>query len=146
GDTLNIQAELVDVKQQAQLWGERFIRQGSDLLAVEDEMGRQIVEKLRLKLTGEQRERLGRRDTDDTEAYHLYLKGRYYWSKRTAPNMKKSVGFFEQAIAKDPGYALGYAGLASAYVLMSIFDVGVPADFMSTAKSAARRALEIDPD
>jgi TolB-like protein/lipoprotein NlpI len=146
GDTLTVQAELVDVKQEAQLWGDRFVRRVSDILAVEDEIARQITEKLRLKLTGEERERLARRYTEDTEAYHLYLKGRYYWSKRTGPNLKKSVGYFEQAIAKDAGYALPYAGLADAYVVMSAFDAGVPTDLLSKGKAAARRALEIDPD
>ncbi len=146
GDTLNVQAELVDVKQEAQLWGERFVRRGSDILAVEDEIARQITEKLRLKLTGEERERLARRDTDDTEAYHLYLKGRYHWNKRTGPDLKKSAGYFEQAIARDGGYALAYAGLADAYLVMSFFDAGAPADLLKKAKAAALRALEIDRD
>jgi serine/threonine-protein kinase len=146
GETLNVQAELVDVRHEAQLWGERFARRVSDILAVEDEIAGQITDKLRLKITGEDRDRLGRRYTENTEAYHLFLKGRYYWSKRTRPNLQKSVGYFEQAIAVDPGYALPYAGLADAYVVMSVFDAGVPTDLMSRAKAAARRALEIDAD
>jgi hypothetical protein len=92
GETLNVQAELVDVRHQAQLWGERFVRRVSDILAVEDEIAGQITDKLRLKITGEDRDRLGRRYTENTEAYHLFLKGRYYWSKRTRPNLQKSVG------------------------------------------------------
>ena len=91
GDLLSVQAELVDVKQNAQLWGDRFNRRGVDLLNVEDEIAQQIVENLRLTLTGEERERLARRDTENTDAYHLYLKGRYYWSKRTPPALKKSI-------------------------------------------------------
>jgi TolB-like protein/Tfp pilus assembly protein PilF len=146
GDTLKVQAELVDVKQKAQLWGERFVPQGSDLLAVEEEIARQITEKLRLKLTGEEREHLASRDTEDTEAYHLYLKGRYYVGKRTPPSLKKAVESFERAIARDGGSARAYAGLADAYSLLSMFDAGVPANLWSKANSAARRALEIDPD
>ncbi len=146
GDTLSVQADLVDVGQQAQLWGERFVRRVSDIFAVEDEIAGQITDKLRLKVTGEERDRLGRRYTENTEAYHLFLKGRFYWSKRTRPNLRKSVEYFEQAIAKDAGYALAYAGLADSYVVMSVFDVGVPGDLMAKAKTLVRRALEIDPD
>ena len=144
GDLLSVQVELVDVKQNAQLWGDRFNRRGTDLLNVEDEIAQQIVENLRLTLTGEERERLARRDTDNTDAYHLYLKGRYYWSKRTTPDLKKSVEYFEGAIARDPGYALAYTGLASAYVVMTAFDVAVPTDLFTKAKVAALRALDVD--
>jgi tetratricopeptide (TPR) repeat protein len=115
-----------------------------DLLSVEDEIAQQIVENLRLTLTGEERARLARRDTENTDAYHLYLKGRYYWSKRTPPDLKKSVEYFEGAITKDPGYALAYAGLASAYVVMTAFDVAVPTDLFTQAKVAALRALDVD--
>jgi Tfp pilus assembly protein PilF len=146
GDTLSVQAELVDVKKNAQLWGDRFVRRGSDILAVEDEIARRITESLRLRLTGEERERLARRDTENTDAYHLYLKGRYYWGKRTPPDLKKSIGFFEQAIALDADYALAYAGLASAYVVMTVFDIGVPTELFSKAKMAALRALDVDRD
>jgi TolB-like protein len=145
-DLLNVQAELVDVKANAQLWGDRFIRRGADLLDVEDEIARQIVENLRLTLTREDRARLVKRQTDSTEAYHLYLKGQYYWSKRTPPDLKKSIEYFEQAIARDPGYALAYAGLADAYVVLTVFDIGAPTALFSKAKTATLRALEIAGD
>src|SRR4030095_5200096 len=105
-----------------------------------------IVDKLRVKLTGEERDLVGRRHTENTEAYRLFLKGRYYWSKRTRPNLQKSMEYFEQAIASDPGYALPYAGLADAHVVLSVFDAGLPKDHLLRAKAAARRALEIEPD
>ena len=146
GQALHVQVDLVDVRQQAQLWGERFVRDLSDILTVEDEIAGAIVDKLRVKLTGEERDLLGRRHTENTEAYRLFLKGRYYWGKRTRPNLQKSMGYFEQAIASDPGYALPYTGLADAYVVLSVFDAGVPKDYLSRAKAAARRALEIEPD
>jgi eukaryotic-like serine/threonine-protein kinase len=145
-DTLHVQVDLVDVQQDAQLWGERFVRHGSDIFAVEDEIAHQIADNLRLKLTGEDRERLARRYTDDTDAYHLYLRGRHHWSRRTGPDLLKSVGYFEQAVARDPGYALPYTGLADAYVVMSAFEAGVPKELWSKAKTAARRALAIEPD
>ena len=144
GDTLNVQAELVDVKAQAQLWGDRFARRVSDIFAVEDEIAEQITANLRLKLTGEERERLARRYTQNTEAYQLYLKGHYHWSRRTTPDLKKSVEYFEQAIARDAGYSLAYTGLADAYVVMSVFDIAVPTDLLTKAKTAALRALEVD--
>jgi len=145
GDSLSVQAELVDVEKNAQLWGERFVRRASDILAVEEEIAGHITESLRLTLTGEERARLGTRQTQSTEAYHLYLKGHYYWSKRTPPNLKKCVAYFEQAIAVDAGYAPAYAGLADAFVVLSVFDAGDSTDLLSKAKAACRKALEIDP-
>lgn len=145
GDALHVQADLVDVKQHAQLWGERFVRRASDIFAVEDEIAGQITEVLRLKLTGEVRDSLRKRYTDNTEAYRLFLKGRYYWSKRTRPNLQKSAEYFQRAIAVDPGYALAHTGLADAYVVMSVFDAGVPTELLSKAKAEARQALEIEP-
>src|SRR4029453_5192181 len=91
GRALHVQADLVDVRQQAQLWGERFVRDLSDILTVEDEIAGAIVDKLRVKLTGEERDLVGRRHTENPEAYRLFLKGRYYWSKRTRPNLQKSM-------------------------------------------------------
>ena len=146
GDTLTVQAELVDVGANAQLWGDRFARRLSDLLDVEGEIARQIADALRLTLSGEDQARLAHRQTASTEAYDLCLKGRYYWGKRTPPDLKKSIGFFEQAIATDPGYALAYTGLADSHVVMTVFDVGMPADLFRRAKVAALRALEIQPD
>ena len=146
GDTLSVQAELVDVEQGAQLWGERFVRRASGIFMVEDEIAQQITEKMRVRLTSEDRERLAKRYTDDTDAYHLYLRGQYHWSRRTGPDLVKSVGYFEQAIARDPDYALPYAGLADAYVVMSAFEAGVPKDLFAKAKAAARRALALEPD
>jgi serine/threonine-protein kinase len=142
---LHVQVDLVDVRQQAQLWGERFVRTLSDILTVEDEIAGAIVDKLRVKLTGEERDLLGRHRTENTEAYRLFLKGWYYCSKRTRPNLQKALGYFERAIAADPGYALPYTGVADAYVVLSVYDGGVPTDTLSRAKAAARRALEIDP-
>ena len=146
GETLSVQADLVDAAQDAQLWGERFVRRVSDIFAVEDEIADRITDKLRLAVSGDPRDRFARRYTENTEAYHLFLKGRYYWSKRTRPNLQKSVQYFQQAIALDADYALAHAGLADAFVVMSVFDVGLPTDLLSKGKAAARRALEIDPD
>ena len=112
GDTLNIQAELVDVQSDAQLWGARFHRTMTDIFTVEEEIARQISEKLRLELSGGDRERLLKRQTENTAAYHQYLRGRYHWNKRTGEGLRAAIEYFQQAVDLDPGYATAYAGLA----------------------------------
>jgi len=123
GNVLIIQAELMDVKTGVQLWGGQFNRSAEDVLALQDDLSREIAEKLRVKLTGEQKQRLARRNTEDAEAYRFYLKGRYYWNKRSPEGMQKAASYFQQAIDKDPGYALAYAGLADAYTYLSFFNL-----------------------
>src|SRR5262249_47515700 len=113
GDTLTIQADLVRVSDGRELWGEHYNRKLSDVFAVQEEIARQISERLRVKLSGEEVRRLARRDTENTEAYQLYLKGRYYVYKYT--EFMKAISNFNQAIAIDPNYALPHAGLAEAY-------------------------------
>ena len=118
GDRLNVQVDLVDAMTGAQLWGEEYERKLADVLAVKQALVREVTEKLRLKLTGEQQQRLTQRDTTNPEAYQFYLRGRYYWNKRTAENLKKAIDQFQQAADKDPNYALAYVGLADCYVLL----------------------------
>jgi len=144
GKMLIIQADLVDVKTGAQLWGGQFNRNAEDVLALQDELSKEIAEKLRLKLTGEDKQRLARRNTNDAEAYRLYLKGRYYWNKRSPEGIQEAINYFQRAIEEDPTYALAYAGLADAYVYLSFFNVVPPQDAMPRAKTAAAKALEID--
>ncbi len=144
GDALSIQVDLVDVTTGAQLWGEEYNRKVSDLLAVKQDISREITEKLRLKLTGEERKHLTGRETNNTEAYQSYLKGRYYWSKRTADGFKKSIEQFQLAIDRDPSYALAYVGIADCYLLLDQY-VGTPSsETLPKAKLAAERALQID--
>src|SRR4030095_9505772 len=116
--SLIIQADLLDVTDGSQLWGEQYHRKFSDVLAVQVEIAKQISEGLRLKLTGEEQKRLTRHHTENAEAYQLYLKGRYYWNKRTAESLNKGIEYFQQAIDKDPNYALAYAGLSDSYSLL----------------------------
>jgi TolB-like protein/Tfp pilus assembly protein PilF len=144
GNMLIIQAELMDVKTGAQLWGGQFNRGVEDVLALQDDLSSEIAEKLRLKLTGDDKQRLVKRYTEDSEAYQLYLKGRYYWNKRSPEGTQKAVSYFQQAIGKDPAYALAYAGLADAYTYLSFFNVVPPREAMPSAKAAAMKALEID--
>jgi serine/threonine protein kinase/tetratricopeptide (TPR) repeat protein len=144
GDQLVIRAELVDTADGAQLWSEQYNRPLTELLAVEDEIARSIVAGLRQRLTETQRRRLDKRTTINPEAYHLYLRGRYYWNKRTGEGMKRSIELFQQAIDLDPTYALAYAGMADTYLNLGGWGQLAPHDAYPRAKAAAARALEID--
>jgi TolB-like protein len=144
GANLVIKAELVDVEDGSQLWGEQYHRQPSDIFIVQEEIAREITQKLQLKLSVEQQKRLNKRHTDSTKAYQLYLKARYFWNKRTEDGIRKSIGYFNQAIEEDPCYALAYVGLADAYDMLGIYNILPPHEAMSRAKAAAERALEID--
>jgi serine/threonine-protein kinase len=146
GDLLTVQTELVDVSSGTQLWGEQYNRKLSDLLAVQDEISREISEKLRLRLTGEERSRLTRAREVNPDAYQLYLQGRFYWNKRSIEGTKKAMDYMNQAVTKDPTYALAYAGLADCYVVGMGWHGQIPPEESSTkGKAAAIRALELDP-
>ena len=144
GDELTVSAELVDVRENKQLWGERYERKISDLLAVQREIAKEIYSNLRLKLSGVDESRVTKHYTDNPEAYQLYLKGRFYWNRRTGEAIRKSIEYFQQAIEKDPGYALAYAGLADAYVLLPTYSAGSPRDSYSKAKGVAKIAVDMD--
>lgn len=144
GDSLSISAELVDARDNRHIWGEQYNRRISDVLVVQQEIVREIAEKLRGPLTGEERRRVTRNYTENVEAYRLYSLGRYYWNKRTSDGFKKAIQNFEQAIAIDPEYALAYAGLGDSYILMGYFGALPMKEAMPKAKQAATRALEID--
>lgn len=142
-DNLIVSAELVDAREGTQVWGERFNRKVSDILAVQEQIAKQISEKLRLQLTGEEQQRLTKRYTDNTEAYQSYLKGRYYFNKTTEDGFNKSIEHFVQAIRVDPNYALAYAGLADSYYGLS-WSYLPAKEAMPKAREAAQKALEID--
>ncbi|MEK6325766.1 MAG: protein kinase [Acidobacteriota bacterium] len=147
GSNLLISTELVDVRDNSHIWGEQYNRKLTDILAVQSEIAREISEKLRLRLTGEQEKRLVKRYTVNAEAYQLYLKGRYYWNKRTEEGLRKGIEYFNQAIEKEPNYALAYSGLADCHTSLAFsFDVGAvsPRQTIPQAEAAARKALKID--
>jgi TolB-like protein/Flp pilus assembly protein TadD len=144
GETLNVQVDLVDTSTGAQLWGEEYERKVSDVLAVKQAIAREVTEKLRLRLSGEEQRRLVERDTTNAEAYQFYLRGRYFWNKRTAAGIKKAIEQFQQAIDRDPNYALGYVGLADCYLVLEEY-AGVPAkESLPKTRAATDRALQID--
>ncbi len=144
GTQLNIQAELVDVEKGSQLWGGQFNRQLAEVGRIQEDISKEISEKLRLRLTGEDQKRLSKHYTENTEAYQLYLRGRYEWNKRTADGLKKSIEYFNQAIEKDPGYALAYAGLADVYNVAAFPLRLSPKEVFPRAKAAATKAVELD--
>ena len=145
-DALTINLELVDARDNSHIWGEQYDRRLSDLLAVQREIPVDISEKLRLRLSGESKERLTRAYTENTEAYQLYLKGRYSWEKWTLDGAKQAVGYFKEAIKKDPNYALAYAGLADVYMFGAAAGAGLPQkEAHRRGKEAATKALSLDP-
>jgi serine/threonine-protein kinase len=144
GENLQISVELMDVRDKTQVWGAQYNRSGTDLMVVQQEIAREISRNLRLKLSPAEQSRVGNMHTANAEAYELYLKGRFYWNKRTGESLKKSVDCFNQAIEKDPSYALAYVGLADAYIVIPFFSAGLAQDSYPKAKAAAKRALEID--
>ena len=144
GDEFAIMRELIDVRHDRQIWGSQYTRKVADILAIQEQISREISEKLQLRLTGEQKQRMTRHSTADTEAYQLYLQGRYYWNKRTLEGVQQSIDFFQQAIQKDPRYALPYAGQADAYALLSDLNVLPAREVMPKVKAAASKALELD--
>jgi len=146
GDNLNITVELVDARTNKSLWGEQYERKLSELLTTQREIVTEIVSKLQLKLSGESEQKLAKKYTDNSEAYQLYLQGRYHWNKRELKEFEKAIVFFKQAIEKDPNYALAYSGLADTYGLFPRYGDFRPKEYMPQAKAAALKALELDPN
>ena len=146
GGSLRIGTELVDVATGSQLWGAQYNRKPGDIFAIQDEISDEISEKLRLKLTRAEKKQLTKRHTEDAEAYRLYLKGRHHWNRWTEEGFYKAIEYFEQAAAKDPNYALAYAGLADSYVLLGWNSYLPPKEAYPKGKKAAMSALRLDPD
>src|ERR1700694_2602301 len=145
GDDLSISAELVDAHEDKQLWGEQYSRQLADIHSVQQEIATAVSGNLRVRLTSEDKTRLNKPSTTNSEAYQLYLKGRYHANQTTAAELKKSIEYFQQAIEKNPGYALAYAGLADSYsALAGQWQYLAPSDSFPKAKAAAMKSLELD--
>ena len=143
-DRVRVTVQLINAASDAHLWAETYDRNLTDVFAAESDIAKMIADTLRAKLTGSEQDALTARPTENTEAHQLYLRGRYFWNKRTGADFKKAIGYFNQAIDKDPNYALAYAGLADAYVLLSAYAEGSPKDSLPQAKAAALKALELD--
>jgi serine/threonine protein kinase/tetratricopeptide (TPR) repeat protein len=146
GGALRIGAELVDVATGSQLWGAQYDRKPGDIFAVQDEISYEISEKLRLQLTRAEKKRLARHHTENAEAYRLYLKGRHYWNRWTEEGFYKAIEYFQQAVEKDPSYALAHTGLADSYVLLGWNSYLPPKEAFTRGKAEAMNALRLDPE
>ena len=145
GDDLTISVELTDARTRKLVWAEQYPRKMSDLLATQREIATAVTQKLQLKLSGDDTRGLTKRYTDDNEAYQLYLKGRFYWNKRTTESLKKAIEQFKAASEKDPNFALAYVGLADSYLVGLYSTRGKEQEVIPLAKAYATRALDIDP-
>jgi serine/threonine protein kinase/Tfp pilus assembly protein PilF len=145
GDQLIISSELIDARTNRNLWGDQYDRKLSDALAVQQEITSAISAKLRQRLSGDTKAQVTKGGTSDPEAYQAYLKGLYYWERRTPETLDKAKDYFNQAIQKDPGYALAYVGLANYYVAVPDYSPIPESEAAPKAKAAAQKALEIDP-
>jgi serine/threonine-protein kinase len=144
GDTLVVQTELVDVDKGSELWGEQYNRKLADIFAVQEDISREISAKLRLRLTSAEKTRLTKGHIVNPETYQLYLKGRYYWNKRTEDGFHKAIEYFSEAIEKDPAYAFAHSGVADSYILLGEYSLLLPKEAYAKAQEAAMKALELD--
>jgi adenylate cyclase len=143
-DQVRVNVQLINALTDAHLWAEIYDRKLTDIFAVESDIATTIADTLQAKLTGSEKSAIAKRPTANTEAYELYLKGRFFWNKRTGADLRRAIEYFNQALGKDPGYALAYAGLADSYNLLSAYGAASPADSFPQAKAAAEKALELD--
>ncbi len=144
GDMIQVSADLTNVQENTEIWGDRYERKSSDIISLQQQIAGDIAAKLRSKLSGTEKQQVTKQGTKDPEAYQLYVKGRYYWNKRTPGDLKTAISYFDLAIDKDPGYALAYSGLADAYSVLTSYG-GDPDDVIPKSKAAAQKALELDP-
>ncbi len=144
GDDLEISAELVDARDDSHIWGQQYSRKASDIFALQGDLAKEMTSMLRVRLTGEDEKRMAKSYTANAEAYQDYLKGRFWWNKTNKEGFDRAIEYFRQAIAKDPNYALAYAGLADCYSFLAILSIVPPKEAYPKAKEAALRALEID--
>jgi serine/threonine protein kinase/tetratricopeptide (TPR) repeat protein len=144
GDMVQVSADLTNVQDNTEIWGEQYERKASDIIALQQQIAGDLVGKLRSSMTGAEKQQVTKQGTQNPEAYQLYVKGRYSWNKRTMTDLNAAISYFNQAIDKDPNYALAYVGIADAYVVMGSFG-GDANESSAKGKAAAQKALELDP-
>ena len=144
GENIEVSAELADVRDNTVIWGQHYSGNSADIISLQQQIAGDIADKLRSKLSSSEKRQVTNQGTQNPEAYELYLKGRYYWNKRTASDIATTISYFNQAIEKDPGYALAYSGLADAYSSLPTYG-GPAAEDYPKSNAAARKALELDP-
>ncbi len=144
GDTLNISAELINARDRSHIWGQQYNRKITDIFALQEEIAREMASALRTRITGAEEKRLTKSYTANIEAYQDYLRGRYFWNKRSEDALNKGVEYFQHAITKDPKYALAYDGLSDCYILLAVYGFSPPREAFPRATEAALKSLEID--
>lgn len=143
-DEVRVNVQLVKAETDTHLWADTFDRKLTDVFQIESDIAKNIAEKLQGKLTGSEEDAISAKPTSDLEAHQLYLKGRYLWNRRTGDNLKKALGYFQQAAEKDPNYALAYTGIADSCALIPVYGAGAPHDYYPRAKAAAQKAVQLD--
>ncbi len=144
GDNLEVSVELIDVRDDSHIWGERYARKVSEVVALPQQISRDVSQRLRSRADGMDHSQLTRNYSPDSEAYRLYLQGRYNWNKRTVEGLKNGIHFFGQAILRDQDYGLAYAGLADCYLLLNVYNVTSADDSFPKAEAASKKALSIN--
>jgi TolB-like protein/Flp pilus assembly protein TadD len=143
-DQVRVNVQLINAMTDAHLWAETYDRKLTDIFAVETDIAKAVADTLQAKLSGAEKSSIAKAPTANPEAYELYLKGRFFWNKRTGTDLRKAIDYFNQAIAKDPNYALAYVGLADSYLLLSSYAAVSPRESLPPARSALKKALELD--
>jgi len=143
-DAVRVNVQLVKAETDTHLWADTFDRKLTDVFQIESDIAKMIAEKLQAKLTGSEERAVSAKPTTDLEAHQLYLKGRYLWNRRTAQNLQKALNYFQEAVDKDPSYALAYTGIADTCALFSVYGAGAPEEYLPRAKAAAEKALALD--
>jgi TolB-like protein/Tfp pilus assembly protein PilF len=143
-DQVRVNVQLINALTDAHLWAETFDRKLTDIFGVESDIAKSVADALKAKLTGSEKTEMSKRPTENSGAYELFLKGKFFWNKRTGGDLKTAADYFQRAIEVDPRYAAAYAGLAQTYVVIPLFAAGTPRDYFPQAKAAAERAIELD--
>ena len=141
---VRLTVQLIRVRDGVQLWGESFDKEFTNIFALEDALSERVAQSIRLKLNGEETRRFNKRSTEKPDAYEAYVKGRYFWNKRTDKGLKKGLEYFRQAITLDPNFAEAYVGVADSYATLGLYAILPPKEAFLAAKDAASRALEMD--
>ena len=144
GEAVRVNVQLIKAANDSHLWADTFDRKLTDVFAIESEIARSIADTLKAKLTGSEEHAISARPTENTKAHQSYLKGRYFWNKRTGPDLQTAIDYFKQAIEQDSNYALAYAGLADSHVLLPYYGAGTLQQSIPPANAAAQKALELD--
>jgi Tfp pilus assembly protein PilF len=144
GDSIEVSAELTDVRDSTVIWGQHYSGKSAEIISLQQQIAGDIAEKLHSKLSTTEKQQVTKQGTQNPEAYELYLKGRYYWNKQTPSDIETAATYFREAISKDPGYALAYSGLAETYNGLAVIGGGSPGESFPKSNAAARKALELD--